>query len=111
MRTAGTLKHSITIQVRTASRGTTGGVEYTWATYIKTRASIEPLMGREYHAAMQDIGENKIRFRVRYDSSVAAMNVHDYRISYNSNTYDIESIVNVGERNREVTIMTKLNNG
>lgn len=107
---ASRLRHKIVIQSRTETRGTTGEVVETWGTYLVARASVEPLIGREYFQAMQEQSESKVKFRLRYSGLVDAVNSRGYRILWKSNIYDIESKINVFERNKEILIMATLHN-
>jgi len=59
---------------------------------------------------MQEQSENKVKFRVRYSKSIDAINPRDYRISWKSNIYDIESKINIFEQNKEIVIMAVLHN-
>jgi SPP1 family predicted phage head-tail adaptor len=108
---AGRLRHKITVQVKTVTRGATGEVVEAWASHLTVRASVEPLIGREYYQAMQEQSENKVKFRVRYSSALDALNPRDHRISWKSNIYDIESKINVFEQNKEIILMASLHNG
>ena len=108
---AGRLRHRITVQVKTVTRGATGEAVETWADHLTVRASVEPLIGREYYQAMQEQSENKVRFRVRYSSAMDLINPRDHRISFKSNTYDLESKINVFEQNKEIVLMATLHNG
>lgn len=107
---ASRLRHRITVQKLTESRGSVGEVLETWADYATTRASVEPLIGREYYQAMQEQTENKVKFRVRYSAALNSINPRDYRISWDNNTYDIEAKINVFEQNKEILIMAVLHN-
>jgi len=107
---SGRLRHRITVQKLTQSRGSTGEVLETWEPYATARAAVEPLIGREYYQAMQEQSENKVKFRVRYSSALNSINSRDYRISWNNEIYDIESKINPFEQNKEILIMAVLHN-
>ena len=104
---AGRLKHTIAIEQLDETQDSHGEPLNTWAPYITRRASVEPLLGREYFAARQDIAEVTTRFRLRYDSETRLITAK-MRVSYNGQYYDIESPpINVGEANKEIILMCK----
>ena len=107
---AGRLRHRITIQVSTYAAGSTGEQEQSWELHLSVRAAIEPLIGKEYFQAMQEQSDKMVKFRVRYSAALASVNPRDHRIVWGGETYDIESVVNIFERNKEMLIMTKLHN-
>lgn len=101
---AGRLRHTVTILQRSATRSPTGDEVVTWPTFATRRASVEPLTGKEYFAARQEIAEVNYRVRLRYDSTVAGV-LPSWRISYDGRTFDIQSLINYRERNRELILM------
>lgn len=107
---AGSLRHKITFQVATNSRGATGEQIKTWATYRTAFAAVEPLQGREFFEAQQFQNETSVRIKTRYNSDLAQVDPRDYRISFNSKTYDIQSIINLYESSKELHFMCKLTN-
>lgn len=104
---AGRLRHTVIIQQRNvASRSASGEEVLTWPTFATCRASVEPLNGKEYFTARQEAAEVNYRIRLRYDSALASV-VPAWRISYAGRTFDIQSIINYRERNRELIVMCK----
>lgn len=75
----------------------------TWADTATVWAAVLPLSGREYWAAQQVSAERAVEFHTRYLSGV----VPKMRVSYNSRTFDIKSVINVEERNRELILVTE----
>lgn len=98
---AGLLRHKIEIEQVTETRTSSGAVTETWAVFATVRARVESLTGREYFAAQQVQAENQKRFTIRYIPGIT----YKMRIKYNSNYYDITSIINPDERNRELILM------
>ena len=98
---SGRLNKKITIQKTTQAQSSIGEATDTWLTYAVRWASIEPLLGREYFESQQVNAEETIRFRIRYLSGVTPK----MRISWDSRLFDIRSVVNVGERNKEMLLM------
>lgn len=101
---AGKLRHKITIQQPGASRDSCGGPAKSNWTDFKTGvwASVEPLQGKEYHAAVQDRAEVSTRFRIRFIAGLKP----DMRIVYDGRVFGIVSIIDPNERHVELQIMT-----
>lgn len=109
---AGTFHHSarlnrkITIQALTETRDTYGGITKTWTTHLIEYASVEPLMGRELFTAQQLDADVSYRFRIRYSKKAASI-TPKMRVSWDSNVYDIESVINPGSANHEILLMCR----
>ena len=99
----GKLRRRITIERVTETQDTDGAVLETWSTYATVQASIELISGREYFAAQSTQADVTHRIRIRYLSGI----VPKMRVSYNSRIFDILSVINVGERNRELQLMCR----
>lgn len=98
---AGKLRHWITIQTRTDTRDSYGEPISTWTTFDQVWASIEPIAGREYFASKETRSQSTHRMRIRYRSGITTK----MRISWDSRLFDIESILNTEERDRELILM------
>lgn len=103
---SGRLRHRITVQTPTQATDDRGAPTDTWATYATRWAAVEPLSGREYFGAQQIASDITHQIRVRHDTVTGAINPK-MRISYDSRTFDIESAINTGERDREVVLMCR----
>ena len=103
------LSRKITIEQPTESKDSNGMVTQTWTTYYQPMAKISPALGREYYEAKQLTSDQSIKFALRYSSKAVGI-TPKMRISYNSNYYDIGSIINSYENNREIVIMAVLKN-
>jgi SPP1 family predicted phage head-tail adaptor len=99
----GKLRHRITIERVTETRDTDGSVIETWSTYVTVQASIEPISGREYFAAQSTQADATHRISLRYLSGI----VPKMRVKFGSRIFDILSIINVDERNRELQLMCR----
>ena len=98
---AGALRHRCWILTPTHANSA-GTVTTTWGTTTVCWASLEPIRGREwYESHMAENAEITARVRMRYVANLAPT----MRLSFNSRTFDIVSIINPGERNRELEIM------
>ena len=108
---SGRLNKLITIQQSTQTRDAHGGNVDSWGTYAVRMASIVPMNGREYFTARQEASEVSHRVRIRYDSTAGAT-TPKMRILYGSRVFDIESVINPKEANKEIVMMCReLNNG
>ena len=103
----GEFAHSLAFQTATANQEVTyGSKSESWSTTATRRGSIEPLTGREFWQARQAQADVTHKIRVPYDSTIAALTPAS-RITYDSRTFNILSIVNVNERSRIIEIMAK----
>lgn len=98
---AGKLRHWITIQHRTDTRDSYGEPIPAWTTYDQVWASIEPIVGREYFASKETRSQSTHRVRIRYRSGVTTK----MRIYWDSRYFDIESVLNLEEKDRELVLM------
>ena len=103
MTRAGELNFQITIQQPSISQ-TYGEPNITWSTFALVMAKIEPLSGREYFASKQIIDEQVFRFTIRWINNITTK----MRILYDSNYYDIQDIINLKMRNKEIQLMCRL---
>ena len=98
---AGKLRHKITIQQYTDGTNDNGYPEKTWTDFVSCWSSIEPIKGKEYFAAQTEHSKVDHIITCRYYTGITT----DMRIKYNNQHFNIESILNVDERNRELQIM------
>ena len=98
---AGLLRKRITIQRSTSTQDTFGAPVKTWADVGGRYASVEPLTGREFEDAQQNVSRIETRFITRYTTGITSKN----RIVFNNVNYEIESIINVDQGNRELEIL------
>jgi SPP1 family predicted phage head-tail adaptor len=101
---AGQLRHRITIQQR-AQTVVDGDQVTTWTDVWTCSAAIEPISGREYFSAASISADVSHRIRIRYTSAFAPL--PNMQIVYGSRTFDIQTVMNVEERNHELHLMTK----
>jgi len=104
----GGLNKQITILSWVSSQSTVyGNMVSTYATLATgVWAQVEPLSGREYYQGQQNVAKVDTRFTIRYSTVVKAMQPNS-RIVYNSATYEVKSIINPNDANREIVIMTE----
>ena len=98
------LRSEVIIQQRTAGspqKTATGAPSESWTTYATVRASIEPVIGREFFAAEQMQSKVDTKIRLRYQAGLTDGITAAMRISHDSKIYNIEGCVNVRNMNRE----------
>lgn len=100
---AGRLRHRVTVQRSTDSIDQYGDQTPTWASLGTVWASVEPLSGREYFAAAQMQSEVSTRIVIRPISGVT-LTPKD-RVKFGSRYFDIQSVINRDERNRELQLL------
>lgn len=99
----GDLRHRITLQQKVETRDEFGGVTETWQDVATIHAAIEPLKGREFFAAQQVQADTTGRIRIRYREGV----VPAMRAKFGARVYDLQSVINVDERNRELHLLVR----
>lgn len=107
---AGELRRRVTIQQRAATQDTFGGQSTSWTDWqTNVPCAIQPLAGRELMAARAVNAETTHMIDMRYMPGLTAA----MRILYGTRVFNIVSVVNVEERNREHQIMASegLNDG
>jgi len=102
---AGWLKNRVTLQKLTKSQNDYGEYVQTWQDVATVWASIEPLRGREYLEASAKNAEITHRIRIRYRDNLDA----GMRIKFGSRTFNIESVIDVLEKHKEIELMCKEN--
>jgi SPP1 family predicted phage head-tail adaptor len=103
MRT-GVLRHYIEIQAPEVVIDDLGYQEVVWTAAAHAWANIEPLKGDEYFAAASTQAQVSHKVTMRPPGiEVTSAN----RIVFGSRTLEIESVLNLEERNRELQLMCK----
>jgi len=108
---AGTLRHKVTIQKLDGTLDAAGVENQTWVDVATVRAAIEPLRGDERFTAQQEVAQVTTRIRTRFLAGVVAkMQVEFIDLAQDpdlTRLYDILSVINVGQRDREMHLMCK----
>jgi len=93
---AGLLNKRITIQTRTSTQDASGQPLETWTTFATVSANIKPLVGRDYLAAKEMVGEISHDLTIRYLSGV----LPNMRVKYGDRYFQIVGpALNPEERN------------
>jgi SPP1 family predicted phage head-tail adaptor len=99
----GKLRHRITIEQVAEAQNPDGSILETWSTYANAQASIDPVSGREYFAAQTTQADVTHRISLRYLAGITPK----MRVKYGSRIFDILSVININERNRELQLMCR----
>lgn len=100
---AGMLRHKIVVQKFTEVQDVYGEADKTWTTFKTLWAHVSPISGREYFDAKQHTSEISHQVKIRHLDGVTPK----MRILYDSRYFDIESVINEGERDKQVTLMCR----
>jgi len=101
MMRAGPLRCRVTIEEPVETQGADGAILTAWETFATTWASVEPLIGKEYFAQQREQATVSHKIRMRHIAGIT----HKMRIAWGTRLFEIESVLNVGERNREIVLM------
>lgn len=97
---AGQLRHFVALQRATQTQDAAGQPRTSWDTYANVYAAIEPAGGREFQIAGQTQAELAVPIRIRYTAGVRA----EDRIRWNERTFEVVSVSNMDERNRQIDL-------
>jgi SPP1 family predicted phage head-tail adaptor len=97
----GKLRHRITIQQPSETKDEYKRPTTDWVDFATVWAAVEPLRGREYLLAQNTNTELSVRVRIRYLRGVTP----GMRVKYGERFFDIQSVIDVDERHREMHLM------
>lgn len=100
---AGQLRHQVTVKSPTHASDGMGGVTTTWGTVTVCWASVEPLRGREWVESHLENADVTGRIIMRYKSGI----LPTYQVYFGSRTFEVLSVINKDERNREMELMVR----
>lgn len=98
--TAGELRHVVTVEQRSTARNADGSLVNSWSTVATIRCKIWAKSGKENEQSKKETGTMPVRFFARYVSGITT----GQRLVFGSRYFDIITVVNVGELNRELDI-------
>jgi SPP1 family predicted phage head-tail adaptor len=93
----------VTIQQKDPTQDQYGEEVPTWSDVGEVWAAIEPLRGREFLEAQRVGADVTTRIRIRYRSGI----VPEMRVVWGDHIYDIEAVIPIEERGREIHLMCK----
>ena len=100
---AGSLRHIVTFERQSSTKDAHGQPVNTWEAFAIRRAAVEVVSMSESHSSEAEHIKEKLKATVRYDNALAGLTPSD-RLVFNGETFDIESVVNVGLLNRTLEI-------
>lgn len=100
---AGGLRHWVTIQSATEARDAVGEPIKTWGTFATGWASIHPRTGTEPFQVQQFAPEATTEIAMRHLDGVT----EKMRVLFDTRTYDIQFVQNIGERDRKIVLFCK----
>jgi SPP1 family predicted phage head-tail adaptor len=100
---AGRLRHRIEIQNYEMTQDDWGQPIYTWTHWADVWASVEPLQGREFLAAMALQSQTTVRIRMRYRPGVTSQ----MRVLFDGRIYSIDSVIEPQSRRHALQLMCK----
>lgn len=104
---SGRLRQRITIQNKASvSQDGYGEETITWGDYHTCWAAVEPLRGGEYYEQEMAGADVSTRIVIRWPGSSKEI-TPEMRVSFDGAYYDIQSVILVEERNREVHLMCR----
>lgn len=103
---AGRLRQRVTVQQKTVTRNDYGEEIVTWADVLTAWAAVEPLRGREFDEAQMAGAERLTRIVLRWPGSGVTLRP-EMRVYHAGRVYDIQSVIHVDERHREVQLHCK----
>lgn len=100
---AGELRHRVTVQYPVeGEKDYVGDASLTWtATASNVACNVTPLSGNELLAARQANAQTTYTVRMRYGTTVTPQ----HRLLFGTQKLEIESVLNVGERNRKLVLL------
>lgn len=105
---AGRLRDRVEVQTKTVTKNAIQDDIESWSTspQVFRGCSIEPINGKEFFSAQGESTEISVRIRFRYEHGLlsTAKRLVNNRVSP-AVTYDIQSVINPGNENRELICM------
>lgn len=98
---AGELRHRVTLQQPAETRNEYGEAERTWSHVATVWAAVEPLSGREYFDSQQRQAAVSTRITLRYQPGITP----HMRVLFGARVYEIDSVIDIEERHREMQLM------
>ncbi len=98
---SGKLRNRVILQSKTVTRNDYGEETIVWTEKDTLWASIEPLTAREYFQSQQVQSQVTHKITIRYYLGLRT----DYRMLWGSRIFNIISMINPEERNREMILL------
>lgn len=104
---SGRLRHRVRIERATETQNAFGEPVKGWSLLGEVWAGIEPLRGNERFQAQAVQSSEDVRIVMRFNPDLSDISTKD-RVVFGAKVYDINAVLNIDERNREVHVMAKL---
>ena len=105
------LRSRVTLQRRVETQNAFGEVTWSWADVAELWADVETIAGKEYFAAAQVQGGADTKIRLRYRQGITEKmritRISEYGSPIRYEKFDILTVINCGERNKELMLMCK----
>lgn len=98
---SGQLRHFITIKTPQESKNSYGEKTFSYIDFLHCWSDAKPIKTTERFVSSRLNTEVNYQFRIRYVDGVE----HNMRVIFGTRVFDIDSILNVNERNRELIIL------
>ncbi len=98
---AGSLRHSITIQRHTETQNDFGEVIKDWSVLLTTQSRIRPISGKELFANHATINTLTHAVYIRYQVSIKPYD----RVIFKNREFNIVSVINHDEKNISLELM------
>ena len=102
----GIKRHRVDLQRAAKTQSDTGDLVKTWATFGRVWADVNPLRGEELTLQQQLKATTTHRVRLRRTPASATLTPAD-RVKWGGRIFEIETVVDVGERRREMELMAR----
>lgn len=100
---AGLLNKLLSIQERVETQDSYGEAKATWQEVAKVYGSIYPVRGTERYMSMEKHATATHEINIRFMQNISAK----HRIVYDGREFDILSVLNIAERNKQMKIIAK----
>lgn len=100
---AGLMRHKIIIQQLDSARNEFGEPENIWVDTVIARASINPVSGKDFIAAMKEQAEITHKVTIRYNPLVKS----SMRVKFGARLFRILHVIDTWEQHREMVLMCK----
>jgi len=97
------MRHRVKVQTSTDTRNAHGGIDESWATGKTRWCEVVDTRGREFQQSAATQSDMTHLLRMRYTPGITSEN----RFELDGRTLNILSVVNTGERNKEILVACK----
>jgi SPP1 family predicted phage head-tail adaptor len=103
---AGRLRQRVTVQEKSVTKNAYGEEIITWEDYHTAWAAVEPVRGQEFYEMEMAGADVSTRIVLRWPGDGLSI-TPAMRVSYDGRYYDIETVIHVDERHRELHLMCR----